>query len=372
MKKFPFIMIVIAALACNLPGQPLTPTPSITATAPAATLAAARTPQAGAQTLAFAPIPKSEPASTPNDMLEAIDLIHNVGARGAFIGWSWKMLEPTAGNFAAKEVSNGLKGFEARNFEMMITIQVINTLAKETPPDLASVAFDSPQMKQRLHALIDAALPHIGKNVKYISIGNEVDSYLMNHPSEWAAYKNFYDDAAAYVHSVAPTLKVGVATTFGGANGAAASQVASLNQSSDVFILTYYPLDDQFIANNPAAPLTDFPQMIALANGKPLILKEVGYPSSATLKSSEEEQAEFVANVFKAWQSAGARIPYLAFFALHDFGKKTCDDLTRYYGASDRAVNFKAYLCTLGLRRADGTAKAAWKNLEDGIKSLPK
>ena len=372
MKKFPFIMIVIAALACNLPGQPLTPTPSITSTAPAATLAAARTPQAGTQTLAFAPIPKSEPASTPNDMLEAIDLIHNVGGRGAFIGWSWKMLEPSAGNFAAKEVSNGLKGFEARNFEMLITIQVINTLAKETPPDLANVAFDSPQMKQRFRALIDAALPHIGKNVKYISIGNEVDSYLMNHPSEWAAYKNFYDDAASYVHSVAPTLKVGVATTFGGANGAAASQVAALNQNSDVFILTYYPLDDQFIANNPAAPLTDFPQMIALANGKPLILKEVGYPSSATLKSSEEEQAEFVANVFKAWQSAGGRIPYLAFFALHDFGKKTCDDLTRYYGASDRAVNFKAYLCTLGLRRADGTAKAAWKSLEIGIKSLPK
>jgi hypothetical protein len=98
--------------------------------------------------------------------------------------------------------------------------------------------------------------------------------------------------------------------------------------------------------------------MVTLARGKPLILQEVGYPSSAMLNSSEQKQAEFVANVFTAWQAAGDRIPFLSSFALHDFSPQICEDLAKYYDLPDDE-NFKAYLCSLGLRRANGTPKLA-------------
>ncbi len=37
-----------------------------------------------------------------------------------------------------------------------------------------------------------------------------------------------------------------------------------------------------------------------------------------------------------------------------------CDQFAAYHGLPGQA-NFKAYLCSLGLRRVDGTPKLAWQ-----------
>jgi hypothetical protein len=39
---------------------------------------------------------------------------------------------------------------------------------------------------------------------------------------------------------------------------------------------------------------------------------------SAELRSSEQKQADFVANVYTAWDRAGDKIPFLSFFLEHD------------------------------------------------------
>ncbi len=140
--------------------------------------------------------------------------------------------------------------------------------------------------------------------------------------------------------------------------------MTKLNQPSDVFILTYYPLQaDAFSAESPDAPLTDFPKMIQLAGGLPVVLQEVGYPSADLLDSSEAEQAQFVHSVFAAWKAAGDRIPFLDFFLLHDMTDDFCSTLESYYGV--KHPNFHAYLCTLGLRQSDGTPKQAWQAFVD-------
>ena len=57
----------------------------------------------------------------------------------------------------------------------------------------------------------------------------------------------------------------------------------------------------------------------------------------------------------------GEAIPFLNYFLLHDFTAAMCDEMLVYYGLPDE--DFKAFLCTLGLRRADGTPKAGWEAL---------
>jgi hypothetical protein len=42
-----------------------------------------------------------------------------------------------------------------------------------------------------------------------------------------------------------------------------------------------------------------------------------------------------------------------------------CEEFGRYYGLPDD-TNFKAYLCTLGLRQRDGTPKLGWKAFQKG------
>jgi hypothetical protein len=101
--------------------------------------------------------------------------------------------------------------------------------------------------------------------------------------------------------------------------------------------------------------------MLAVANGKPVILQELGYPASTLLGSSDAKQAEFFANAIDQWSKIdGTQMPFVNLFLLHDFTAEECHAFGDYYGIPNNA-QFEAYLCTLGLRLADGTPRPAWQ-----------
>ena len=148
-------------------------------------------------------------------------------------------------------------------------------------------------------------------------------------------------------------------TTYRGASGANLAQVAALNSKSDIFILTYYPMHGDFQVDSPQAPANDFPQMLTLAAGLPVVLQEAGYPSAALNGSSQAMQGQFVTSALAAWHAAGTKMPVLNYFLLHDLDPTTCSSLAVYYGLS-ADQNFSAYLCSLGLRDDADVAKPAW------------
>jgi hypothetical protein len=311
------------------------------------------------QTLALSINPRSVPPPTQQDFDNAVNLATGACVTGVALGYTWSSLEPSAQNYALGQIQSDIAYFTARGFQIYLNIQVINTVKKETPPDLQSVSFDSPEMMARFHALLGALKPSIPPQAKYISIGNEVDSYLAANPSQWATYQAFYEDAVAYMHQNFSGVLVGVTAEFGGASGASMAQVATLNTKSDVFILTYCPLEGDFQVRSPQSAAADFPLMLTLAGGKPVVLQEVGYPSDPLTGSSEEMEAEFVTSAFGAWHAAGTRMSFFNYFIEHDFDPATCAAFDSYYGITNDPA-FTAYLCSLGLRRDDDTVKAAW------------
>jgi hypothetical protein len=308
-------------------------------------------------------------------MVEAVDIALNAGVQGGFESYTWAALEPKPQSYALDELRDGLDYLgKQRNLELLLGIQVINTTARELPADLGQAAIDSPQVKQRFHKLIDAIKSRTNSHLKYVSIGNEVDVYLSSHTGEWAAYRAFYEDALDYVHSALPGVKVGVTVTFDGAVNDKSGQVAELSRKSDVVINTYYPLGERFKVRPPASARTDLNRMVQLAKGRPLLMQEVGYPTASELSSSEAAQADFVSAVFAAWKEMGAAIPFLNYFLMHDVSQAECNNFAQYYGLAGDA-NFKAYLCTLGLRQRDGRPKLGWKAFEKGaaeLKAAPK
>ncbi len=230
---------------------------------------------------------------------------------------------------------------------------------------MQTAAFDSPQMISRFHALIDQIKPTLAINVKYISIGNEVDVYLSSNPAEWTPCQTFYEDGLAYLHQNGPGVQIGVTETFPGFSGATKVQVSELNRSSDVVILTYYPLHGDYQVNSPESPATDFPGIVALSGGRPVVLQEVGYPSSSLNGSSEAMESQFVTSALEAWHSAGSKIPYFNYFLESDFSQSECDTFVQFYGLPNDTA-FASFLCSLGLRHSDGSAKQAWSSFVAG------
>ena len=302
--------------------------------------------------------PNSSVPFTQQELDDAVALAQGAGVRGVIATYTWSDLEASPGVIDVSSMKSGLDYYHQKGLRVLLGIQVINTVKREVPADLATVAFDDPQFIARFHSLLDAVRGVLSGGEKYISIGNEVDVYLQAQPSQWSAYSHFYADAVSYLHTQSPGFLVGVTTTFGGFSGDASAQVRSLNAASDVTILTYYPLQGDSQGLPTTSPSTDIPRMIDLAGGKPVVLQEAGYPSGTLNGSSEAAQQAFVTDLLQAWHTAGDGLPFLSYFLLYDFDASTCDQLGTYYGSMDPA--FLSYLCTLGLRHSDGTAKPAW------------
>ncbi len=315
--------------------------------------------------LAIAASPRTTPPPTADDFIAAVDSVVSAGARAQSLMFTWSSLEPSRGTYEVAEFAFTVVylGYD-RELYLSLNVAPINTTEKEVPADLAAVPFDSSAMQDRFRALIDVFAPHVSDQVLHLTIGNEVDVYLAE-TNEWSAYRAFYEDAAAYVREKLDHVKVGVCVTHTGATGPFADSIAALNATSDVWVTTFYPLGAGFRPTGPDAATAALPEMVALAGGRPVVVQEIGYPSSIALESSDAEQAAFFANAFDAWGAAGGAIPFLSVFALHDFPTATCDELAAYYGLPDDAA-FKAFLCSLGLLRVDGTAKDAWQVVKDG------
>ena len=308
------------------------------------------------------------PANAPGSH-RGIDVALAGGARGTFHSVTWARLEPAPRRYDRAAMSEIAYLSRARGLQVLLGLQVVNTTGREMPRDLAGLPFDSPRVRERFHDLVDELEPYLNANVRYLSVGNEVDIYLARRPGEWASYGRFYADAAAHIRRVAPWIEVGVTTTFSGAVRKQRRKVAELNRSSDVSIHTYYAVHGEFAAHPPSVAGTDIKRLVRLSGRRPVVFQEVGYPASPVLGGSEAKQAKFVANVFAAWRGAAARIPFLNFLPLHDLSGEACAEIAAYYGRAG-AEKLKAFLCSLGLRRADGSPKPAWREFVQGAATI--
>lgn len=265
---------------------------------------------------------------------------------------------------------------------MALSIRTINTVAVEIPSDLSVVTpstglvdFGSQAMETRFREFIEHTLGRLPDiDLASISIGNEIDGYLGDSDQAWESYIRFATEVMPHVRSAHPngSLIVGVKGTLHGIL-AHPSEFESLNRVSDVIMVTYYPLRSDFSVEPTSSVHHDFDQIVNWASDnnsdtKEIWLQEVGYPSAPAsaycpnCNSSEQAQAEFIDEVFIAWDEHAERITRLNFNWLTDPSADILDEWTAYYDVAVPA--FREFLGTLGYRNADGSEKLAWPRLQ--------
>jgi hypothetical protein len=311
----------------------------------------------------ISPFPQSDQGVTMQSFLAGIDLLGEAGANAQVITKTWHELERTPGTLELEDLRGGLDYSIQKKLTPYVGIQMINTLVKDVPDDLRAVPFDDPRMLDRFTQLLTRIAPLLRGRVPYLSLGNEVDVYLEKHPEETAPLMAFLDKSIALTHVLLPGVQIGVTGTHEGLLKGRVPLLTQLNQHTDVVILTYYPsADDSGHISGPETVPADFARMLQFSGAKPLLLQEVGYPTSPLVGGSESKQAAFMENIFVAWLRAGVRIPLLNIFALHDFSPDFCASFLSYYQFGQSEI-MGAFLCTLGLRDMHGQPKQAWKTI---------
>jgi len=280
----------------------------------------------------------------------------------------WSALEPRSGEYRLAELENGVRGLTSAGLRMCITVQTLDTNNRTLPADLRNEPFDSPVVRERFEALLNALAPKLTDAVRYVMLGNEADVYLAAHPNEIEAYAGFVERGREHLRTLRPGLPVGVTTTFNGLRDNP-QIVGRINAAMDVFALTYYPIKSDFRVRPVSDIASDFDQMTQAAGQKPLVFQEIGYPADPRLGSSEDQQAAFVDAIFEAAQAHASQIGFFNFFLLHDFNGQAVEQLLDYYQLGDS--NSRAFLSSLGLKRAYGTPRKAWARFQERLDGDP-
>lgn len=352
-RVWPLALIALAsaAIACSALASA---SPAISPLPPGDT--AAVTPR-GARHIAIDVSPASD-----GDFERAFQMAVGAGIDRIGLFQNWDTLEPTPGTFDGQWLQIADLYYPAHGVSLDLTIAVIHTNQSTAPSDLRGLALNDPAVIRRFEDLLDFVFSQLPQtDLQSIAIASEHDIYLGTDAGGWQAFQDFYRRISAYVHSTAPGVAVATELTFAGLTGPMHATALELNATSDVIGVSYYPMAEDGQVREPLEVGPDVDRLVEMYPDKPIVFYQAGYPSSERLGSSEARQAEFIAEIFAAWDRHADRIPMIDFTWLHDASPESVRYFEDFYGLS--GGDFHEFLATLGLRTYDGRDKLAFLRL---------
>ncbi len=348
-----FLTLTLTALACDESAE-IAPSPQ-----PASVQIADAQPK-GDRTLA---IDVTDPADGDYDA--AISTAIDAGAEAVSLTLFWDELENAPGEYQPDpnwlEIANAY--YPTRKIALDLVINPIDTNQARLPKDLQSLPFDDPEVIARFNHLLDYVFTQIPDlDLVTFSIGNETDGYLGTNEKKWDEYTAFFAATSAHARSLRPDLVIGTKGIFDGITGDNASHFQKINAYSDAIFVTYYPLNNNFTVREPDTVHEDFAKITAAYPDKDIYFLELGYPSSKKCDSSEEKQAEFIAETFHAWDTHNEQVKMINFAWLNEIPSSAVKEFENYYGFSNRS--FASYLGSLGFLNEDGSEKASYRQLK--------
>lgn len=292
---------------------------------------------------------------------KALKLAKRAGVESMELAVYWDELETSPGVFApaVDYLAMASSYYPSRGVKVNLEILVIDTNHLRLPADLQGRALDDPIVVCRFEKLLEYVMPKC-RNLELTSlaIGNEIDSFLRTDAKKWSQFQKFYRAGATHAKTLRKGLKVGSKATFGGYTGASSRYLKELNRHTDLILVNHYLISEDFGVRPPSEISKDFATIVTMFPARRIFFTELGYPASPLLGGSEELQAEFVRETFKAWDQYKSQIKLVEFVWLHDISQEQLKTYETYYGSNH--PRFSAFLSSLGLRTNAGRSKAGY------------
>lgn len=291
---------------------------------------------------------------------QALRTAISAGANFMTISTSWQDLEPYPGFYDFSSISDQLWWAQQYKIETAFILKTIDTGSTPIPVDLQARPWNDPVLLSRWNRFLSALANQLNNQIKWVDLGNEVDTYLGNNPAQLTGYYQFLQAGVSQLHSLQPVVSTGVVFSFDSYHLLdGVFRVLSPLCSHTSF--TYY--DGNPLAGisqrSPSDVAFDLGDMIAAANGRPLVLTETGYSSGIAVFSSQELQATFYTDAFAAISNAGGKLTAASFAFMSDFPPSVSDSLAGSYD-NGSAYLFASWIGNLGLLDTVGNPKLAW------------
>ena len=270
---------------------------------------------------------------------------------------AWADIERVQGVYTTDDLAFELRA--TAPLRVAFVLRIVTAGSRNMPAAYAGLAWDSPQMIDRVSRLIEAIAPVVGQRPWSYAVGNEIDTYFASRPQEIAAYARLLQQIKPRIQALHRGAMF--TTSF---QAEAAPQLRTLYApivaTLDSVSLNYYPLTSDYVVRPPSVVPGELRALADAAAPKPLYLQEIGYPTSAMLGSSPTAQAEFVRLVFETVRSLGpTRVLGATYLFQADFPEWVVEMIAGAYNAGSHQ-RFREFIRTLGLRDDRDRPKPGW------------
>jgi hypothetical protein len=275
------------------------------------------------------PVPTG-PGLRPENAIEARAV--GAGATIALVAWDDFYADP---NCAAKLAARLLSA--ERGLDVLLCLAPIFTKHQRVPQQVLKLAGLTPDTldfgnqilrdKYIEHVVALAGVPGARERVRYFSLGNEVNLFLgdennAGNDALWKGYLKFVETVAPVVRKHFPRARVGVNWTLGGID-IFPEPWRKMQEHCDVLMVNYYADPKATAGPHKLRYEADFEFLRHLSTSfalhKPVVLQEVGMPTSAYLGGNEARQDAFMKFLLNQWDEAGVLLPFVSWFQLWDY-----------------------------------------------------
>lgn len=240
---------------------------------------------------------------------------------------------------------------------------------------------DAERALPAIESTIDEAFERYGAQLSRLCFGYELDRYVAQASSgERQRLLELITHGVKHARRVALRLHlstaVGVAVTLEALVSPERAAIDDFHQGDEV-VAVYDPLTaDAFSLKPPDALASELGAALATlaeADGKPLALFEVGYPSAMAAGSSEKGQRRHFTALLTALDSAREQLSFVGMYGLGDRALADCEAEAPAFGlppgvapddeqAADALAARALSRCSMGLRAENGEPKQAWES----------
>lgn len=299
----------------------------------------------------------------------SVVLAMEAGTEFIEINLAWNSLEENLGQYRDPfgEIIVNSTYYGSRGIDVAFCISPIDRHMNKTPQFLSQLPLDDSLVMQSFTDMIDWFMLIVPNNVSipYVSIGNLPDNYL-NDSASWRSYIGFYHYVAKHFRENYPDIVTGVKTNaIKGVLGGNKYWIDSINQFSDVVMLSYYPHDDQYRVMDTDIAIVQLKDICNEFAGRRIFLNDVGYHSGSRYgRSSQEKQAHFYHYLFAAWDSQIDQIERMRITWLHEQTTDTINAWRDLYGSNSAMIE---YFSNLGIREYESKPKCAWLQIMEEL-----